>query len=84
MSDSPGFYLVQSVQDRAFGNNSNKRNVKVRLGKSSVEREWRKSKRKIERDRVEILLKIADFRKIRGRAVVKQNTFRFSLSIAHG
>lgn len=37
-----------------------------------------------ERNRVEILLKIADFRKIRGRAVVKQNTFRFFLSIAHG
>lgn len=84
MSDSPGFYLVQSVQDRAFGNNSNKRNVKVRLGKDTVEREWRKSKRKIERERVEILLKIADFRKIRRRAVVKQNTFSFSLSIAHG
>lgn len=68
MSDSPGFYLVQSVQHRAFGNNSNKRNVKVRLGKDTVEREWRKSKRKIKRDRVEILLKIADFRKNKGKS----------------
>lgn len=46
MSDSPGFYLVQSVQDRAFGNNSNKRNVKVRekLSGARVEKEQTKNR----------------------------------------